>query len=162
MKIDKNELKEYLSKMPEDTKIYFGADSERIRIDGARFVDYLLVIIVHEGGNKGAKIFGEIQRERDFDKNLSRPRNRMMTEVYKISELYLNLKDVVDEFEVSVHLDINPDLRYGSSVACKEAIGYIRGTCMMDPVVKPHSWAASNCADNLKRLLPQKKEVENV
>ncbi len=162
MKIDKNELKEYLSKMPEDTNIYFGADSERIRIDGARFVDYLLVIIVHEGGNKGAKIFGEIQRERDFDKNLSRPRNRMMTEVYKISELYLNLKDVVDEFEVSVHLDINPDLRYGSSVACKEAIGYIRGTCMMDPVVKPHSWAASNCADNLKRLLPQKKEVENV
>ena len=162
MEIDKNELKEYLSKMPEDTKIYFGADSERIRIDGAWFVDYLLVIIVHEGGNKGAKIFGEIQRERDFDKNLSRPRNRMMTEVYKISELYLNLKDVVDEFEVSVHLDINPDLRYGSSVACKEAIGYIRGTCMMDPVVKPHSWAGSNVADALKRLLPQKKEVENV
>ena len=162
MKIDKNGLKEYLSKMPEDTKVYFGADSERIRIDGTWFVDYLLVIIVHEGGNKGAKIFGEIQRERDFDKNLSRPRNRMMTEVYKISELYLNIKDVVDEFEVSVHLDINPDLRYGSSVACKEAIGYIRGTCMMDPVVKPNSWAASNCADNLKRLLPQKKEVENV
>lgn len=59
-------------------------------------------------------------------------------------------------------LDINPDLRYGSSVACKEAIGYIRGTCMMDPVVKPHSWAGSNVADASRHLLPQKKEVENV
>ena len=162
MKIDKNELREYLSKMPEDTKVYFGAVSERIRIDGVWYVDYLLVIIVHEGGNKGAKIFGEIQRERDYDKNLSRPRNRMMTEVYKISELYLNLKDVIDEYEVEIHLDINPDLKYGSSVACKEAIGYIRGTCMMTPVVKPHSFVASNVADALKRLLPGKKEICNV
>ena len=162
MKIDKNKLQEYLRKMPEDTKIYFGADSERIRVDGVWYVDYLLVIIVHEGGNKGAKIFGEIQRERDYDKNLSRPKNRMMTEVYKISELYLNLRDAVEEFDVSIHLDINPDIRFGSSVACKEAIGYIRGTCMMEPVVKPHSWAGSNVADNLKNLIQSKKEVENV
>lgn len=159
MKIDKNKLQEYLRKMPEDTKIYFGADSERIRVDGVWYVDYLLVIIVHEGGNKGAKIFGEIQRERDYDKNLSRPKNRMMTEVYKISELYLNLRDVVEEFDVSIHLDINPDIRFGSSVACKEAIGYIRGTCMMEPVVKPHSWAGSNVADNLKNLIHIKKEI---
>ena len=159
MKIDKNELTEYLSKMPEDTKVYFGADSERIRVDGVWYVDYLLVIIVHEGGNKGAKIFGEIQRERDYDKNLSRPKNRMMTEVYKISELYLNLRDAVEEFDVSIHLDINPDIRFGSSVACKEAIGYIRGTCMMEPVVKPHSWAGSNVADNLKNLIHIKKEI---
>lgn len=159
MKIDKNKLQEYLRRMPEDTKIYFGADSERIRVDGVWYVDYLLVIIVHEGGNKGAKIFGEIQRERDYDKNLSRPKNRMMTEVYKISELYLNLRDVVEEFDVSIHLDINPDIRFGSSVACKEAIGYIRGTCMMEPVVKPHSWAGSNVADNLKNLIHIKKEI---
>ena len=159
MEIDKNKLQEYLRKMPEDTKIYFGADSERIRVDGVWYVDYLLVIIVHEGGNKGAKIFGEIQRERDYDKNLSRPKNRMMTEVYKISELYLNLRDVVEEFDVSIHLDINPDIRFGSSVACKEAIGYIRGTCMMEPVVKPHSWAGSNVADNLKNLIHIKKEI---
>jgi predicted RNase H-related nuclease YkuK (DUF458 family) len=86
----------------------------------------------------------------------------MMTEVYKISELYLNLKDVIDEYEVEIHLDINPDLKYGSSVACKEAIGYIRGTCMMTPVVKPHSFVASNVADALKRLLPGKKEISNV
>ena len=159
MKIDKNKLQEYLRKMPEDTKIYFGADSERIRVDGVWYVDYLLVIIVHEGGNKGAKIFGEIQRERDYDKNLSRPKNRMMTEVYKISELYLNLRDAVEEFDVSIHLDINPDIRFGSSVAGKEAIGYIRGTCMMEPVVKPHSWAGSNVADNLKNLIHSKKEI---
>ena len=159
MKIDKNKLQEYLRKMPEDTKIYFGADSERIRVDGVWYVDYLLVIIVHEGGNKGAKIFGEIQRERDYDKNLSRPKNRMMTEVYKISELYLNLRDVVEEFDVSIHLDIATNSKYGSYVACKEAIGYIRGTCFVEPVLKPKSWAASNCADNLKNVINLRKET---
>jgi predicted RNase H-related nuclease YkuK (DUF458 family) len=159
MKIDKNKLQEYLRKMPEDTKIYFGADSERIRVDGVWYVDYLLVIIVHEGGNKGAKIFGEIQRERDYDKNLSRPKNRMMTEVYKISELYLNLRDAVEEFDVEIHVDIATNPKYGSHVACKEAIGYIRGTCFVEPVLKPKSWAASNCADNLKNFINLRKEA---
>ena len=159
MKIDKNELREYLNKMTKDTKVYFGADSERIMYNGVWFVDYLLVVVVHEAGNKGAKIFGEIQRERDFDKNLSRPRNRMMTEVYKISELYLNLKEIIDEFEVEIHIDIATNPKYGSYVACKEAIGYIRGTCFVEPVLKPKSWAASNCADNLKNLVNLRKET---
>jgi predicted RNase H-related nuclease YkuK (DUF458 family) len=83
----------------------------------------------------------------------------MMTEVYKISELYLNLRDAVEEFDVEIHIDIATNPKYGSHVACKEAIGYIRGTCMMEPVVKPHSWAGSNVADNLKNLIHIKKEI---
>ena len=58
--------------------------------------------------------------------------------------------------------EVSPYITSVISNACKEAIGYIRGTCMMDPVVKPHSWAGSNVADALKRLLPQKKEISNV
>lgn len=30
---------------------------------------------------------------------------------------------------------------------------------MMEPVVKPHSWAGSNVADNLKNLIHIKKEI---
>jgi predicted RNase H-related nuclease YkuK (DUF458 family) len=76
-----------------------------------------------------------------------------MTEVYKISELFLRLKDLTYDFETEVHLDINPSIKHGSSVAVKEAVGYIRGLCMLEPVIKPHSWAASNCADALRRLM---------
>jgi predicted RNase H-related nuclease YkuK (DUF458 family) len=154
MRIDFDEVAAYLKTMPEGTKIYFGSDSERIRLeDGTWVVDYLLVMVIHEGGNKGAKVFGEIQRDRDYDRDLSRPKNRLMTEVYKISELFLRLKDLTYDFETEVHLDINPSIKHGSSVAVKEAVGYIRGLCMLEPVIKPHSWAASNCADALRRLM---------
>ena len=162
MKLDEKKFEEYLKSMPPDTKIYFGADSERVNIKGVWYVDYLMAIVVHEGARNGAKIFGEITRERDYDKNLSKPRNRLMTEVYKVSELYLRLKDIIDPFEVSVHLDINPNEKHGSSVVVKEAIGYIRGTCMLEPVVKPHSFAGSNVADQLHRLLADAKKNEYV
>jgi predicted RNase H-related nuclease YkuK (DUF458 family) len=75
-----------------------------------------------------------------------------MTEVYKIAELYLKLKDVLEDRDVEVHIDINPDEHYGSSCVISEAVGYIRGMCNVIPLVKPNAWAASTCADRLKSL----------
>ena len=76
-----------------------------------------------------------------------------MTEVYKIAELYLKLQDVLEDREVSVHLDINPNELHGSSCVVNEAIGYIKGMCNVIPIVKPHAFAASYCADRLKEIL---------
>lgn len=76
-----------------------------------------------------------------------------MTEVYKIAELYLTLHDVLEDREVSVHLDINPSELHVSSCVVNEAIGYIRGMCNVIPMVKPNAWAASYAADRLKEVL---------
>jgi predicted RNase H-related nuclease YkuK (DUF458 family) len=151
-KIDLQEVKAYIESQSPETKIYLGCDSERFRVDGVWYADYILAIVVHIDGKHGCKLFGEVQRERDYDQKVNRPRYRLMNEVYKISELYMKLSDVLVDKEVQVHLDINPNEMHGSSCVINEAIGYIRGTCNVIPMVKPQAFAASYAADRFKGL----------
>jgi predicted RNase H-related nuclease YkuK (DUF458 family) len=75
-----------------------------------------------------------------------------MSEVYKVSDLYLKLADILEDRAVEVHLDINPDEMFGSNCVIHEAIGYIRGTCNLIPMVKPNAFAASYAAGKFKTL----------
>jgi predicted RNase H-related nuclease YkuK (DUF458 family) len=152
-KIDINEVKEFIEAQSPETKIYIGADSARFLIGGDWYADYTLAIVVHINGKNGCKIFGEVQTERDWDQRKDKPRMRLMNEVYKIAELYLKLKDVLEDRDVEVHLDINPDEMHGSSCVINEAVGYIRGMCNVIPLVKPQAFAASFAADRLKFVL---------
>ena len=147
------EIIDFISSQSAETKIYIGADSERLNVKGDWYADYTLAIVVHIDGNHGCKVFGEVQRERDYDKRQDRPRMRLMTEVYKIAELYLKLADVLEDRYVEVHLDINPDEIHGSSCVLNEAIGYIKGMCNVTPMVKPFAFAASVAADRMKDIL---------
>lgn len=151
-KLNLDEVKDFIQKQGPDTKIYIGCDSARYRRYTEWFADYTLAIVVHIDGKHGCKIFGEIQTERDYDRRANRPNYRLMTEVYKISELYLKLADVLEDRPVEVHLDINPDEKHASSVVISQAIGYIKGTCNVIPLVKPNAFAASYAADRLKEL----------
>lgn len=146
-------VKDFIMNQSPETKVYIGGDSECIMINDVWYADYTLAVVVHIDGKHGCKIFGDVQREKDYEKNKNRPRMRLMTEVYKISELYLQLADVLEDREVEIHLDINPDERYGSSCVVQEAIGYIRGMCNVVPMVKPKAFAASYCADRLKEIM---------
>lgn len=152
MKFDLEKVKEFINAQSAETKIYIGCDSERFRINETWYADYILAIVVHIDGKHGCKLFGEVQRERDYDQKVNRPRYRLMNEAYKLSELYLKLADVLEGRDVEVHLDINPNENYGSSCVVQEAIGYIRGTCNVIPMVKPRAFAASYAADRLKGL----------
>lgn len=159
-KIDIDEIKEFITKQSAQTRIYIGGDSERFKLDKIWYADYTLVVVVHIDGKHGCKIFGEVQRERDYDQSKNRPRMRLMTEVYKIADLYLKLADVLEDREVEVHLDINPNENYGSSCVVNEAVGYIRGMCNVIPIIKPQAFAASYCADRLKEILDfQQKKI---
>jgi uncharacterized protein len=151
--IDVQEVKSFIESQGPDTKIYIGGDSERFNLGNVWYADYTLAIVVHVNGNNGCKIFGEVQRERDWDSKKDRPRMRLMNEVYKIAELYLKLQDVLEDREVEVHLDINPNEMHGSSCVINEAIGYIKGMCNVVPLVKPQAFAASYAADRLKFVL---------
>jgi len=147
------EVKEFISAQSEETKIYLGADSERFKIKGIWYADYTLAVVVHIDGEHGCKIFGDVIRERDYDQKKNKPSMRLMNEVYAVSDLFQSLSDVLEDRHVEVHLDINPDLRYGSSCVVQQAIGYIRGTCNLEPHIKPNAFAASYAADRLKHVL---------
>lgn len=150
--LDLNEVRDFISKQSQETKIYIGCDSERFLIGKDWYADYILAIVVHIDGKHGCKLFGEVQRERDYDQKVDRPRFRLMNEAYKLSELYLKIHDILEDRYVEVHLDINPNEMYGSNCVINEAIGYIRGTCNVIPMVKPRAFAASYAADRLKEL----------
>ena len=150
--MDLEKVSEFINAQTPETRIYLGCDSERIKIDGVWYADYVLAIVVHINGNNGCKLFGEVQRERVWDAKPGKPAMRLMTEVYKVSELYLKLADVLEGRHVEVHLDINPDEQYGSSCVISQAVGYIKGTCNVIPFVKPEAFAASYAADRFKSL----------
>ena len=152
-KFNIQEVQQFIKSQSPETKVYIGGDSERMMIDDVWYADYTMVVVVHINGKNGCKIFGEVIRERDYDQRKDRPRMRLMNEVMKIAELYLKLDEVTDDYEVEVHLDINPNELHGSSCVINEAVGYIKGMCNVVPMVKPNAWAASYAADRLKDVI---------
>ena len=151
--INIDEVRDFIMAQTPETKIYIGGDSERFLIGKDWYADYIMVVVVHINGNNGCKIFGEVQRERDWDKKRDKPRMRLMNEVYKIAEMYLKLHDILEDREVQVHLDINPNEMHGSSCVINEAVGYIKGMCNVVPMVKPRAFAASYAADRYKSYM---------
>ena len=99
------------------------------------------------------KIFGEVQTELDFDGRKDKPVLRLMTEVYKVVDLYLKLAEALVDRHVEIHLDINPDESHASNAVVQQAIGYVKGVCQMTPRIKPVAFAASFAADRLKEVL---------
>ena len=156
-KIDVTELKTFIDAQSLETKIYLGCDSERINIRDTWFADYAAVVVVHIDGKHGCRIFGEVTRERDYDQRRNKPAMRLMNEVYKVSALFQKLADVLEDRDVEVHLDLNPDELHGSNCVIAQAIGYIKGTCNIVPMVKPDAWAASFGADRFSQILSERK-----
>jgi predicted RNase H-related nuclease YkuK (DUF458 family) len=150
--IDIDQVSEFIRAQGPNTRIYLGADSSRYKVNGAWWAEYTVAIVVHIDGRHGCKIFGEITRERDYDQKASKPSMRLMNEVYRVSEMFQRLATVLEDRPVEVHLDINPNEMHGSSCVVQQAIGYIRGTCNVVPMVKPDAFAASYAADRLKGL----------
>lgn len=150
--IDTHEIAEFLKSQGPDTRVYLGADSERFRSNGVWWAEYTVAVVVHIDGRHGCRIFGEVTRERDYDQRRDRPSMRLMNEVHRASEMFLRLAPVLADRPVEVHLDINPNELHGSNCVIQQAIGYIRGTCNVIPMVKPRAFAASYAADRLKSL----------
>ena len=146
--IDLEEVKTYINDNPK-AKIYLGCDSQKFRKNGEWNARYVTAIVVYEKDNN--KIFGEISYERDFDQNPSRPALRMMNEVYKVSGMVIELQEELEGRYFEVHLDINPNIIHGSSIALSQAVGYIKGVNGINPKVKPEAWCASHVADHLVR-----------
>ena len=151
-KIDVDQVEKFIAAHGPGTKIYLGADSERFRESRVWWAEYTTVVVVHINGKHGCKIFGEVDRERDYDQRGDRPSMRLMNEVYRVSELFQRLAPVLADRPVEVHLDINPNEMHASSCVVQQAIGYIRGTCNVIPMVKPQAFAASYAADRLRGL----------
>lgn len=146
------EAKQAILESSETSSVYIGADSIRFK-KGKKgqkpewWAKYSVVVIVHKDSRKGSKIFHMSYVERDF----GQLRQRLMTEVQYAVACAQELVDVIGNRNWAIHLDINPDPKYKSSVAVKEALGWVKGMFGRDAVIKPDAFAASHCADHVVR-----------
>lgn len=158
-KIAVTDVVDFLETCDLDTKIYIGCDSERFQVAGTWYADYITAVVVHINGKNGCKIFGAVDRERDYEQRVDRPRMRLMNEVYRVAQLYLELSPLVAH-DIEIHLDINPSEMHNSNIVINEAVGYIKGMCGIVPFTKPDAWAASYAADRFKSLVEYQRHVQ--
>lgn len=142
------DLVDLLCTLDSNTKIYIGTDSVRFKKNGRWFAKYASVCVVHMNGKNGCKVFKHQSVEPDYDVKKNRPALRLMNEVMKSCELYLQLIAFIDGFDCSIHLDINPDPMHGSSCVATQAAGYVLGVTGVEPCLKPDSFAASFAGDH--------------
>jgi len=144
------ELINLLLTLEKNTKIYIGCDSARFMKNDKKYAKFATVCIVHKNGNNGCKVFSYKSEEPDYDAKAHLPKMRMLNETKKVCEAYNQLIPYIDEYDVSVHLDINLDTKHGSSCAAKEAAGFVLGMTGLPVnkiVFKPDAWASSHGAD---------------
>lgn len=144
-----DEVRSFIQNEPLESKIYIGCDSEVFKRNNRWLIDYYAVVVIHKNRHNGCKVFGQKITEVDYTKDKKKPLYRLMQEVYKASELYLSLQEAIGDREVEVHLDLNPSKKYVSNMIVENAVGYIKSTCNVVPMIKPYAWCASSVADKM-------------
>ena len=142
------ELVDLLYSLTADTKIYIGTDSVRFKKDGRWYAKYASVCVVHMNGNRGCRVFTHRSVEPDYDIKKNRPSTRLMNEVMKSCELYIQLAPFIDEFDVEIHCDVNTDPKHGSNCVATQAAGYVLGVTGVAAKMKPEAFAASFAGDH--------------
>ncbi len=129
------------------SSVYIGADSIRYRKNDMWYARYSTVIILHIDSNRGCQLFHESIEERDYGSL----RNRLMREANMTIDAALQILDVLGDRKLEIHLDINPNPKYKSNSAVKEALGWVKGSTGVDAKIKPYSFAATHAADHVTR-----------
>jgi predicted RNase H-related nuclease YkuK (DUF458 family) len=78
-------------------------------------------------------------------------KQRLLTEVQFAVATATEVIDVLGKRHMEIHLDINPNPKHKSSVAVKEALGWVKGSLGIDAKIKPDSFAATHAADHVVR-----------
>ena len=133
----------------QNSSVYIGADSIRHKKNGQWYAKYSTVIVVHMDSKRGCKLFHNSVDMPDYG-NL---RQRLLNEVMYAIEAATEIIDHLGDRHLEIHLDVNPDPKHKSSVAVKEALGYVKGTLGLDAKIKPASFAATHAADHAVRHL---------
>ena len=163
---DEQECIDFIAKQTSPfTRIYYGSDSERFKRNGAWMSQYAVAIAIHmaddAGSMRGCKVFGEITLEPDRDQYKNKPALRLFREVELVSLMYNRLSPYTKDFWTEVHVDLNPDKKFGSSVIIESAMGFLKGTCIGANAIlhKDLSLVASFCADRLPQILDEQKMI---
>ena len=131
------------------SSVYVGTDSIRFRKNKQWYAKYSTVVIVHMDSKKGCRLFHESIDMPDY----GNMKQRLLTEVQMAVTTATEIIDIIGDRHLEIHLDINPNPKHKSSVAVKEALGWVKGSLGLDAKIKPSAFAATHAADHAVRHL---------
>ena len=143
------EAKQAILDSSKESSVYIGCDSIRFKKNKMWYAKYSTVIIVHMDSKHGCPLFHESVDMPDYG-NL---KQRLLNEVQMAVMAATEIVDVLGDRHMEIHLDINPNPKHKSSVAVKEALGWVKGSLGLDAKIKPASFAATHAADHAVRHL---------
>ena len=143
------EAKQAILDSSKESSVYIGCDSIRFKKNKMWYAKYSTVIIVHMDSKHGCRLFHESVDMPDYG-NL---KQRLLNEVQMAVMAATEIVDVLGDRHMEIHLDINPNPKHKSSVAVKEALGWVKGSLGLDAKIKPASFAATHAADHAVRHL---------
>ena len=122
--------------------VHIGTDAQKSN----RHMEFVTVACVLNPG-KGGRVF----YTRRFDRKEQTLFEKLSLETWFSLELALRMNEefdlTVEQKQIWVHVDANPDTRYDSSDYVKQLAGMVAGNGF--PVlVKPNAWCASHVADH--------------
>lgn len=130
-------LKEKLAES-DNISLYIGCDSQNV---GNKTV-YACVIVLHYGNNGGHVLYSKMR--------IDRVRERF-AKLWKEVEISMEVAQYLDSHGIRakyIDIDLNPDPRYKSNSVLRAALGFVE-SYGYTARCKPHSIAASYCADKL-------------
>ena len=143
------EAKQAILDSSQESSVYIGCDSIRFRKNKIWYAKYSTVVIVHMDSKKGCRLFHESVDMPDYG-NL---KQRLLTEVQYAVAAATEIIEVLGNRHMEIHLDINPNPKHKSSIAVKEALGWVKGSLGIDAKIKPSAFAATHAADHAVRHL---------
>lgn len=145
-----SKAREAILESSEASSVYIGCDSlvhsKKIKGKVVWFADYSTVVVLHKDSRHGCTIFHNSKSLQDFN-NLE---SRLLMEVQFALDAFENIKDVLGDRHVEVHLDVNPDPRHASNKVAAQALGWVKGMGI-EARIKPEAFSASYAADHCVR-----------
>jgi predicted RNase H-related nuclease YkuK (DUF458 family) len=135
-------------------RVSVGTDSQKSGGGSYKFATVILITTSEDLGGvtvgRGGIIVSSIHYNKFKATNKELVNERMVYEVSKSVEVAYEIATLLDLYEIpmEIHADINPDPKHESNKALQTAVGYILGMGY-EFKVKPESYCASHCADNL-------------
>ena len=130
------EAKQAILDSSQESSVYIGCDSIRFRKNKQWYAKYSTVVIVHMDSKKGCRLFHESVDMPDYG-NL---KQRLLTEVQHAVTTATEIIEVLGDRHMEIHLDINPNPKHKSSIAVKEALGWVKGSLGIDAKIKPSAF----------------------
>ena len=133
------DILEFLSNAGSNTTIHVGCDSHFVKNDCV----FAVVVALCTPGKGGTYFFARKKFQR---KNFLNMKLRLLREVENCLAMADLIRENIERDDIVVHLDINPNKLYKSSLVFTSATSWVKSQGY-ECIVKPDAWASSCLAD---------------